>query len=203
MSETSLEGCRVAILATNGFEHSELFEPKEALEDVGAEVHVVAPEAGQIKSWQSKNWGEPAHVDLSLDDANPEDYDALVLPGGVMNPDALRINPDAIDFIRAFVDAGKPIAAICHGPWTLIEADAVRGRVMTSWPSLRTDLVNAGAKWVDEEVVADKGLITSRKPADLPAFNRKMIQEFHDGRHAGVQKKRVQTFADETARRLQ
>lgn len=203
MPETSLEGCRIAILATHGFESSELFEPKEALEDAGAEVHVIAPESGEIKSWKMKTWGEPAHVDLLLDDANPEDYDALVLPGGVMNPDALRINPLAVDFVRAFVEAGKPIAAICHGPWTLIEAGAVRGRVLTSWPSLRTDLINAGAKWVDEEVVADKGLITSRKPSDLPAFNRKMIEEFYEGRQAGVQKKRMENVAEESARRLQ
>lgn len=203
MADFSLEGCRVAILATHGFEQAELFEPKEALEDAGAEVHVVAPETGQIKGWHMKNWGEPAHVDLSLDDANPEDYDALLLPGGVMNPDALRINPQAIEFIRAFLEAGKPIAAICHGAWPLINAGAVRGRVMTSWPSLKTDLVNAGAKWVDEDVVADKGLITSRKPMDIPAFNRKIIEEFAEGMSASVQKKRMQNISEESARRLQ
>lgn len=203
MSEYNLEGCRVAILATHGFEQSELLEPKESLEDAGAEVHVVAPEAGQIRGWNMKNWGDAVHVDLALSDANPEDYDALMLPGGVMNPDSLRINPQAIEFIRAFVEAGKPIAAICHGPWTLIEADAVAGRVMTSWPSLRTDLANAGAKWVDEEVVTDRGLVTSRKPADIPAFTRKMIEEFAEGRHATVQRTRADDIAEESSRHLQ
>lgn len=203
MAESNLEGCRVAILATHGFEASELFVPKEALEDAGAEVHVIAPEPGHIKSWKMKDWGEPAHVDVALDDASPEDYDALLLPGGVMNPDSLRINPQAIEFIRAFAESGKPIAAICHGPWTLIEAGLVRGRVLTSWPSLRTDLLNAGAKWVDEEVVADKGLITSRKPADLPAFNRKIIEEFAHGMNAAVQTKRAQNLVDESNRRFQ
>jgi protease I len=167
----------------NGFEQSELLEPKKALEAAGARVDVISPQSGKVKGWQHTNWGQEVPVDLGLDEARADDYDALLLPGGVMNPDKLRANPKAVQFVRSFVDSGKPIAAICHGPWTLIEAGGVKGRKVTSWPSLQTDLKNAGASWVDQEVVTDKGLVTSRKPDDLPAFNKKMIEEFAEGRH--------------------
>jgi protease I len=176
MTSHSLIGKRVAILATNGFEQSELLEPRKTLDDAGATTQVVSPENGKIKGWNHKDWGIEVPVDVSLNEAKAEDYHALVLPGGVMNPDNLRMNPNAVDFVRHFVEAGKPVAAICHGPWTLIEAGAVRGRTMTSWPSLKTDLKNAGANWIDQEVVRDGTLVTSRKPDDLPAFNREIIQ---------------------------
>ena len=179
-----IEGMRVAILATEGFEQSELLEPKKALENEGAIAEVVSPKAEKIRGWDAGDWGKEVDVDVLLEEADPSRYEALVLPGGVMNPDKLRMNPRAVAFVKSFVEAGKPIAAICHGPWTLIEAGAARGRRMTSWPSLRTDLQNAGARWVDEEVVVDNGIVTSRKPADLPAFHRKMIEEFEEGRHA-------------------
>ena len=178
-----LRSKRVAALVEQGFEQSELIEPKKALETAGATVDVVSPQSGKVKGWQHKDWGQEVAVDCPLDRASADQYDALLLPGGVMNPDKLRGNPAAIAFVKAFVDAGKPIAAICHGPWTLIEAGAVRGRTVTSWPSLKTDLRNAGANWVDQEVVTDQGLVTSRKPDDIPAFNRKMIEEFAEGRH--------------------
>lgn len=183
MKNQSLAGKKVAILATDGFEESELFEPKRALEGAGAEVSVVAPKAGEIKGWKHTDWGKKIPVDVSLEEADPAAYAALMLPGGVMNPDRLRMNEKAIEFIRHFATSGKPIAAICHGPWTLIEAGAAKGRTMTSWPSIRTDLVNAGANWVDREVVVDEGIVTSRKPDDLPAFNEKMIEEFAEGAH--------------------
>ncbi|MBS1715795.1 MAG: type 1 glutamine amidotransferase [Armatimonadetes bacterium] len=182
----NLNGKRVAILATHGFEESELLEPKRALEEAGAATEVVAPEPGEIKGWKHADWGRSVSVDRTLGDADCEDYDALVLPGGVMNPDKLRTMPEAVGFVHGFAEAGKPIAAICHGPWTLIEAGAVNGKRMTSWPSLQSDLTNAGAEWVDEEVVVDQGLVTSRKPDDLPAFNRKMIEEIREGRHASM-----------------
>jgi len=178
-----LDGVRVAILATDGFEQSELFEPKKALEEAGATVKVVSLEPGEIKGWNHTNWGETIDVDLTVDEANADDFDALQLPGGVMNPDKLRMNEQAVSFIKAFFEAGKPVGAICHAPWTLIEADVVRGKTVTSWASLRTDLENAGAKWVDEEVVTDNGLVTSRKPDDIPAFNEKIIEEFAEGIH--------------------
>ena len=178
-----LRSKRVAALVEHGFEQSELLEPKQALEAAGATVDVVSPQSGRVKGWQHKDWGHEVTVDRPLDAASADEYDALLLPGGVMNPDRLRANERAVAFVKAFVDAGKPIAAICHGPWTLIDAGAVRGRMMTSWPSLKTDLRNAGANWVDREVVTDHGLVTSRKPDDLPAFNRKMIEEFAEGRH--------------------
>jgi protease I len=181
---TELRNKRVAVLVENGFEQSELVEPKKALEDAGATAEVISPQAGKVKGWKHTNWGDEISVDRKLDDARPEHYDALLLPGGVMNPDKLRINASAIRFIKHFVDTGKPIAAICHGPWPLIEAGAVRGRRMTSWPSLQSDLRNAGAEWVDQEVITDNGLVTSRKPDDIPAFNRKMIEEFAEGKHA-------------------
>ncbi len=183
MTEKKLNGKRVAILATDGFEQSELFEPKQALEEAGAEVFVVAPKEGSIRAWSKKDWGESCGVDMTLDIANPAEFDALVLPGGVMSPDTLRINDKAIEFIQGFTNSGKPIAAICHGPWTLIETGFVDGRTLTSWPSIKTDLINAGAQWVDRSVVVDNGLVTSRKPDDLADFNRKMIEEFCEGAH--------------------
>jgi protease I len=178
-----LRNKRVAVLVEHGFEQSELVEPKKALEAAGAKAEIVSPQGGKVKGWNHKNWGEEIVVDRALDSAKADEYDALLLPGGVMNPDRLRINKTAVQFVKAFVDSGKPIAAICHAPWTLIEAGATNGRRMTSWPSLATDLRNAGAQWVDEECVVDNGLVTSRKPDDIPAFNRKMIEEFAEGRH--------------------
>ena len=179
-----LQGRRVAVLATDGFEQVELTEPVKALKQAGATVHVVAPKDGQIQGWKHHDKADHVPVDANVSQADPDRYDGLVLPGGVVNPDELRLVPEAIDFVRAFVTSGKPIAAICHGPWTLIDAGGVKGRRMTSWPSLRTDLVNAGAEWVDEPVVTDQGLVTSRKPDDLPDFCRKMVKEFVQGRHA-------------------
>jgi protease I len=179
----ALNGRTLAILATDGFEQSELTEPKRALEEAGATVHVIAPKAGMIRGWDRTDWGEEVEVDLELAQARPEDYDGLVLPGGQINPDRLRIEPGAVAFARAFFEAGKPVGAICHGPWLLVEADVVRGRKVTSWPSVRTDLKNAGADWVDQEVVVDQGLVTSRNPGDLPAFNAKLVEEFAEGRH--------------------
>ena len=178
-----LEGKKVAILATDGFEQSELTEPYKALREAGAEAVVVAPKAGKIQGMKHAEQGEQVDVDLALDQADADDFDALVLPGGVMNPDALRMNPNAVHFVKDFHAGRKPIAAICHGPWLLIEADVVDGRRVTSWPSLKTDLRNAGAEWTDAEVVCDRGLVTSRKPDDLPAFNRKVIEEIAEGRH--------------------
>jgi protease I len=178
-----LRNKRIAAIVDNGFEQVELTDPKAALEAAGGTVDIVSPQQDKVKGWQHTKWGDEFAVDRTIADARAEDYDALLLPGGVMNPDKLRINPQVIAFVRSFVDAGKPIAAICHGPWTLIEAGAVKGRTLTSWPSLQTDLRNAGAKWVDQECVVDHGLVTSRKPDDLPAFNRKMIEEFAEGVH--------------------
>jgi protease I len=166
----SLEGKNIAILATDGFEQSELLVPLKALRDAGAKVEVVAPHGGEIQGMKHHEKGEKVAVDRTVDAASAAAYQALILPGGVANPDELRTHPEAVSFVRAFADQSKPIAAICHGPWTLIEADLVRGRTMTSWPSLKTDLVNAGAKWVDKEVVVDGKLVTSRNPGDLPAF---------------------------------
>ena len=183
----NLEGRKIAILATNGFEQVELLEPRKALEEQGAKTQVISPQKGKIKGWNEKDWGQEVTVDLALDSANPSDYDALLLPGGVMNPDKLRMEPKAVQFVRHFFDSGKPIAAICHGPWLLVEAGVVRGRTVTSWPSLQTDIRNAGGKWVDQEVVVDEGLVTSRKPADIAAFNKKMIEEIKEGRHAMAQ----------------
>lgn len=180
-----LDGKRVAILATDGFEQSELLEPRKALLDAGARVEVIAPHGGTIQGMNHFDKGDKLKTDRSLADAAPEDYDGLVLPGGVANPDQLRMDDRAVRFVRAFFDGHKPVAVICHGPWTLVEADVVRGRRLTSWPSLKTDLTNAGAQWVDQEVVVDGGLVSSRKPADLPAFCAKMVEEFGEGRHAG------------------
>jgi protease I len=176
-----LDGKRVAILATDGFEQTELTEPLSALRKAGAQVDIVAPHDGKIQGMKHHEKGDSIAVTRTLDDAEAEDYDALVLPGGVANPDQLRIDSQAVDFARDFFESGKPIAAICHGPWTLIEAGAVEGRELTSWPSLKTDIRNAGGKWVDKPVVTDRGLVTSRKPDDLPQFCAKMIEEFAEG----------------------
>lgn len=178
---SNLKGKKIAIVATDGFEQSELTEPRKALDQAGAETVVIAPKSGEIKGWNHKEWGDSVKVDKTLNDANPSEYDALVLPGGVMNPDRLRIEPAAINFIRQFVSSGKTVAAICHGPWTLVEAGVVSGKKMTSWPSLKTDLKNAGANWVDQEVVTDGQFITSRRPDDIPAFSRTIIESVSRG----------------------
>lgn len=180
----TLAGKKIAILAADGFEQSELTSPKKALEDAGAKTCIVSPSKGTVKSWDQLDWGRDFDVDVPLSAAHAEDFDALVLPGGVLNPDKLRIEPDAVLFVKAFFDAKKPVGAICHGPWTLVNAGAARGRKMTSWPSLRADLENAGAQWVDEPVVRDKGLVTSRKPDDLPNFNAAIIEAFSAGASA-------------------
>jgi protease I len=172
-----LEGIRVAAVVEEGFERSELVEPKRALEELGAVVDVISPHTGAVRSWARGDWGEPFKVDVSLVSADPDRYDALLLPGGVRNPDRLRRNEDAWRFIRAFFDAKRTVAAICHAPWTLIDAGVIDGRRLTSYASLQRDLKNAGATWVDEEVVVDRGLVTSRSPRDLPAFNAAMIAE--------------------------
>jgi protease I len=188
MQETTmaqLEGKTVAILATDGFEQSELLEPKKALEDAGAKTQIVSLQSGEIKGWKEKNWGDSIPVDLTVEEADASNYDGLMLPGGVMNPDKLRTNQKAVEFVYSFFQQQKPVAAICHGPWTLVEADVVNGRTLTSWPSLQTDIRNAGGRWVDEEVVVDNGLVTSRKPADLPAFNAKLVEELREGKHSG------------------
>ena len=178
-----LEGLKVAILVAEGFEQVELTEPKKALESAGAETRIVSPANKEVEGWNHFDKADKFPVDVPLDQANARDFDALLLPGGVANPDQLRMIPAAVQFVRGFFEAGKPIASICHGPWPLIEAGVVRGRTVTSWPSLKTDLINAGANWVDQEVVTDNGLVTSRKPDDIPAFNEKMIEEFAEARH--------------------
>ncbi len=175
---SQLNGKRVAILATDGFEQSELMQPKQALEQAGAQTKVVSPKEGRIRGWKHVQWGDEVPVDLKLERARPEDFDALVLPGGVMNPDRLRMDPKAVQFVKSFFDARKPVAAICHGPWTIVEAGCAKGRKIASWPSLKTDLRNAGAEWVDREVCVDGNLVSSRKPDDLPAFNREMCSLF-------------------------
>lgn len=181
-SNPKLKGKRIAILATEGVEQVELTKPRRALDKAGAVTHLISPQShikgGKIKAWDMVRWGDSFKVDRTLAHASPLEYDALLLPGGVMNPDFLRMDEVAVRFVRGFVEAGKPMAAICHGPWTLIEAEAVAGRTITSWPSLKTDLRNAGANWVDQEVVEDRGLVTSRSPKDLPAFNKAIIELF-------------------------
>jgi protease I len=188
---TKLEGKKVAFVVTDGFEQVELTEPLKALEDEGAECDVVSPKEGKVRGWKFVDWGDEIDVDVSLNEADASTYDALVLPGGVINPDKLRIIPEVLAFVRKFFDAGKPVGAICHGPWTLIDAGCVEDRTVTSWPSVRTDLVNAGANWVDEEVVCDNGLVTSRKPDDIPAFSRKLVEEIVEGLHGEARAKRV------------
>ncbi len=173
----------VAILATNGFEESELSEPKKALEKAGAEVHIVSLESGEIKGWSDGNWSNSYKVDKTLSDVSQKDYNALVLPGGQINPDVLRKNKTAVSFVKSFFENHKPVAAICHAPWLLAEAGVLKGRKITSYDSIKTDMINAGANWVDEEVVVDAGLVTSRSPEDLPAFNRKLVEEVYEGKH--------------------
>ena len=180
-----LDGKKVAILVADGFEQVEMTEPRKALDEAGAKTQIISPAQGQVKGWNHTEWGDQFPVDVPLNNARAEDYDALLLPGGVMNPDKLRMIPEAVNFVGSFFESDKPVAAICHGPWTLVEADVVAGLTMTSWPSLQTDLRNAGANWVDEQVVVDRGIVTSRKPDDILAFNAKMIEEFAEGRHSG------------------
>lgn len=179
-----LKGKKVAILMTDGFEQIEFTSPQEALEAAGAATVVVSPKKGEVEGWNHYEKGDKFPVDVPLDQARAEDYDALLLPGGVANPDQLRVEPKALEFVRAFFEQHKPVAAICHGPWTLIDAGVVKGRRMTSYKSIKTDLINAGAKWEDKEVVVDQGLVTSRDPNDLSAFNRKVVEEIAEGKHA-------------------
>jgi protease I len=178
-----LTGKRILILATHGFEQSELEHPRDTLKAAGAEVHVVSPEKGEIKGWDEKDWGSPVKVDRALDDAKASDYDAIVLPGGQMNPDTLRQNDKALALIKEFHDSGKTVAAICHAPWLLIETGIAKGRKMTSYKSIRKDVENAGAKWEDSAVVTDQGIVTSRNPKDLEAFSKKIIEEVREGKH--------------------
>jgi protease I len=184
--KTPLLNKRVAILATDGFEQSELEGPMHALEEAGANVCIVSPNQDTIQGMRHAEKGDKFDVDLPLENAREEDFDALMLPGGLMNPDTLRSTPEAVDFVRAFAAVGKPIAAICHAPWILIEAGLVQGRQLTSWPAIQSDIKNAGGNWLDQEVVVDNGIVTSRKPDDIPAFNAKMIEEIAEGRHAGM-----------------
>lgn len=179
-----LHGKKIAILVAEGFEQVEMTEPRKALDQAGAQTQVISLKPGQVQGWNHFDKADMFPVDTTIDQANASDYDALLLPGGVANPDQLRMNAKAVQFVKSFFDSGKPVAAICHAPWTLIEAGVVQGRQMTSWPSLQTDLKNAGANWVDQEVVTDNGLVTSRKPDDIPAFNRKMLEEFAEGSHS-------------------
>ncbi|MFI2709130.1 type 1 glutamine amidotransferase domain-containing protein [Micromonospora sp. NPDC018662] len=179
----TLQGKRIAFLAADGVEEVEYTKPREAVENAGAQVELVSIESGSIQAFNHLDHGKQYPVDVTTKEADAGAYDGLVLPGGVANPDFLRADPDAVRFVKSFFDAGKPVGVICHGPWTLVEADVVRGRRITSWPSLRTDLTNAGATWVDEEVVTDNGLVSSRKPDDLPAFCAKIVEEFAEGRH--------------------
>jgi protease I len=184
MNNPKLDGKRIAILATEGFEQPELEKPRAALHQAGAITEIVSPKGGEIRAWDQTDWGDTFEVDVKLDDADPTNYDALLLPGGVLNPDKLRQVPAAVEFVRGFFEAGKPVAAICHGPQMLIEADVVRNRKLTSYASIKRDLMNAGANWIDAPVVTDRGLVTSRKPDDIPQFNAKMIEEFSEGVHA-------------------
>ena len=201
-TEGKLRGKRVAILATDGVEQVELIEPRKALIEAGATTVIVSPKAQSIQGFQHDQKGDEIAVDQSLDSARESEFDALLLPGGVMNPDQLRQDKKAVDFVRHFFEAGKPVAAICHGPWLLVEAGVIQGRTLTSWPSLKTDIRNAGGDWVDRQVISDEGLVTSRKPEDIPAFNAKMIEEFaegvHEGQRASVRKERTTESRPET-----
>jgi protease I len=181
MVNETLKGLKVAILVTDGFEQVELVEPRKALNQAGAETHIVSPKSDSVRGWNFTDWGSELPVDDSLDEAKVHDFDALLLPGGVMNPDTLRMQPESVAWVKAFFDANKPVAAICHGPWTIIEAGVARGRRIASWPSLKTDLRNAGAEWVDQEAVVDRNLVSSRSPKDIPVFNREMIALFSQG----------------------
>ncbi|MBA3958283.1 MAG: type 1 glutamine amidotransferase [Parachlamydiaceae bacterium] len=178
--ENSLKGLKVAILVAHGFEQSEMVEPKKALEQAGAKTFIISPIKGKVKGWSAKNWGDEFPVDKELSQAKADEFDALLLPGGVANPDTLRMTPAAVEFVKHFIKEGKPIASICHGPWILINAKGVKGKTLTSWPSIQVDLINAGANWVDQQVVVDDNLVTSRKPEDLPAFNKAMITLFSE-----------------------
>jgi protease I len=178
----NLKGVKVAILVTDGFEQVELTEPRKALDDAGADTSIISPKRDVVRGWNFTDWGDNFAVDVPLDQARPEDFDALLLPGGVINPDRLRTEPKAVEFVKSFFSADKPVAAICHGPWTVIEAQAARGKRIAAWPSLKTDLTNAGAQWIDEEVVVDGKLVSSRRPDDIPAFNREMINVFSRAR---------------------
>ncbi len=182
MASENLKSKNVAILVTDGFEEVELTKPREALDQAGAETNIVSPKDDSVRSWRHTEWGEDFDVDIPLSQAKPEEFDALLLPGGAMNPDKLRMNADAMKFVKAFFDAGKPVAAICHGPWSVIEVGAAKGRKIASWPSLKTDLRNAGAEWMDQEVVRDGNLVSSRNPDDIPAFNREMIKLFSEAK---------------------
>jgi protease I len=178
----NLNGLKVAILVTDGFEQVELEEPRKALDQAGAGTKIVSPKNDRVRGWKFTEWGDELPVDVPLDKTRPENFDALLLPGGVINPDTLRMDPKAVSFVKSFFTANKPVAAICHGPWTIIEADEARGRRLASWPSLKTDLRNAGAEWIDQESVVDRNLVSSRKPDDIPAFNRAMIDVFGSSR---------------------
>jgi protease I len=180
-----LKNKKIAVLMTDGFEEVEYTKPRKALDDANAEVHVISIKSGKVKAWNSDNWGESYNVDKTLDQVTAADYDGLLLPGGVMNPDQLRMNDLAVEFVKDFLASGKPIAAICHAPQLLIETHALQGRELTSYPSIATDLQNAGARWVNKEVVVDQGLTTSRDPDDIPAFIEKMLEEFAEGKHVG------------------
>jgi protease I len=180
-----LQGKTIAFLATDGVEQIEYTEPRKAVEQAGGTAHLISLESGEVQGFNHLDKGDTFPVDKAVAEASADDYDGLVLPGGVANPDVLRTDANAVGFVRSFFEAGKPVASICHGAWTLVEADVVKGRTLTSWPSIRTDIENAGGAWVDEEVHTDRGLVTSRKPDDLPAFNAKLVEEFAEGRHAG------------------
>lgn len=181
MAQKELQGKRIAILAAEGVEEVELVEPRIALEEAGAETYLVSPEPEKVRSWNFTDWGDEYEVDTPIEEAKAEEFDGLFIPGGVMSPDHLRMNEQVVEFVRSFGESGKPVASICHGPWVLAEAGLVQGKTVTSWPSLRTDLRNAGANWVDQEVAVDSGVVTSRKPDDIPAFNRAIIELFASG----------------------
>jgi protease I len=181
---SQLKNLKVAILTENGFEQIELTSPKEAMERAGVTVHIVSPQKSEVKAWDEHDWGITLPVDKTLADANPDEYDGLLLPGGVLNPDKLRTNKKAVEFVKHFLESGKPLASICHGPQTLIETGLLQGRTMTSYPSVKTDLINAGVNWLDKEVIVDNGLVTSRSPKDLEAFNKKLLEELAEGVHA-------------------
>jgi protease I len=187
-----LKGKRVAIVATNMVEQVELLEPRKALDEAGAKTDLISIKPGEIQGFNHYDKADKIPVDRTIEEVSADEYDALLLPGGVGNPDTLRTDENVVSFVRDFFEQGKPVAAICHGPWTLVEAGAVRGRTLTSWPSVQTDIRNAGGNWVDEEVHVDQGLITSRKPDDIPAFNAKMIEEFAEGKHAEQREKTLQ-----------
>lgn len=191
MTSSTLQGIRVAILVTDGFEQSELLEPRIALDNAGAATFLISPTEGKVKGWNDNEWGNVIPVDIPLKSAKADDFHGLFLPGGVMSPDHLRVNPQAVQFVKHFMEVGKPVAAICHGSWTILEAGATRGRTMTSCPSLKTDLTNAGANWIDKEVVCDGNLVTSRKPDDIPAFNREMIRLLSEVREHSTAMRRI------------